>query len=328
MNDTPTQLGPWILGTLLGAGETSSVHLCTHVDDPNRRSAIKILGRQNRETVARLRREAEILASLEHPNIVGVQGLDLEDRLPYLEMDYVPGSSLQSVLIDGPPPIADALDWASQLIDALAYLHARNVHHRDISAANLLLHEGRVVLVDFGLAKQVHGQPLTVAGTRFGSVTYAPPEWIGNQPVDGAVWDLYAFGVVLYELITGRAAFATDPDEAPNLEAGRVMSAKREVAHLDPGEQYPAELSSLVRELTAREPHLRPRSAEAVRVRLSKIAIPNREPERPPPPAEALSEGFRQASAVGTIVTAMVGFGAVALVLAVLWRVLRGVLPS
>ncbi|MEZ4316059.1 MAG: serine/threonine-protein kinase [Myxococcota bacterium] len=326
MSDEATRLGEWILGPVLGAGEESSVHLSTHVDDPQRKAAIKVLGRHSREAIGRFRREAEILAELDNPHIVKVHTLDLEDRMPYLEMEYIPGPSLKRLLLDGPPKVSDALAWATQIGDALVYLHARGVHHRDLSTSNVVLHEGRVVLVDFGLAKPTHGEQITAVGSRFGSVATAPPEWIGNNPVEGAVWDIYAFGVVLHELLTGTEGFPSDPEEPDHVVAAKIMARKRELECLDPGEGFPEPLRALVRRLTARDPRDRPRTMADVREKLGAIRPPDTEPTRPMPPPRTLSEGYRQASLVGNVVTGMLAGGAIILLLAVLWRVLTGIL--
>ncbi|MCB9676016.1 MAG: serine/threonine protein kinase [Alphaproteobacteria bacterium] len=314
-----TRLGDWIVGALLGSGDTSAVHVATHVDDPERKAAIKVLTRPDPATAARFRREAEILESLDHPNIVKVRSLDLEDVLPYLELEYVPGRSLRDVLLDGPPPVATALGWALQVLDALVYLHARNVHHRDLCTSNLVLAGDRVVLVDFGLASLARAGE-TAVGARIGAVNTAPPEWIRDRPIDGDVWDLYAFGLVLYELLTGREGFPASPGEPEHLRAAHVMAEKRRVDALDCGDGFPDDLCQLVRDLTARDPKLRPRTAIEVRDRLKAVVPPAVEPVRPEPPREELSKEFRQASAVGTAVTIALGVGALALFLAVAWR--------
>lgn len=309
------RLGPWNVGRVLGMGEGSSVHLCTHADDPERVAAVKILGRRGSAELARFRQEAEILASLSHPNIVKVYGLDLEEELPYLEMEHIAGQAVSERLLDGPLPLAEALDVVRQLLDALAYLHARNVAHRDVRPSNLLLHGGRVVLVDFGLARQsLEPSQMSLTGARFGAAEYAPPEWIGPKGVDGMVWDMYAVGVVLQELITGQRPFPTPDTTAEHLRAARIMTAKREVPHLDPGPTYPEDLRALIRDLTLRDASHRLKSASAAAERLRALAPVTAEPEPPPEPREPLSESFRITSGAWTGVMALAGLGSLALV--------------
>lgn len=309
------RLGPWNVGRVLGMGEGSSVHLCTHADDPTRTAAVKILGRHGSNELARFRQEADILASLSHPNIVRVYGLDLEEELPYLEMEHIPGQAVSERLIDGPLPLAEALGVVRQLLDALVYLHARNVAHRDVRPSNLLLHEGRVVLVDFGLARQsLEPSQMSLTGGRFGAAEYAPPEWIGPSGVDGMVWDVYAVGVVLQELITGQRPFPMPDAASEHLRAARIMAAKREVPHLDPGPTYPDDVRALVRDLTLREPGARLKSASAAAERLRALAPITSEPKPPPQPREPLSESFRVTSSAWTGVMALAVVGSIALV--------------
>ncbi len=320
------QLGDWVLGPVIGTGLTSSVHLSRHKDDPDRKVAIKVLGRLSRESMARFRREAEILESLEHPAIVRVYDIDLEERLPYLVMEYVDGTPLNEVLLDGPPPVSTALQWATSLCDAIRYLHGRNIHHRDLCTANVLIRDDQVMIVDFGLAKPVHGGHVTAVGARFGSVAHAPPEWIGNTPVDGAVWDLYSFGVLLYELLTGTEGFVVDGDEPDHVQAAKVMALKREVPHLDPGSGFPSPIRQLVRDLTAREPRDRPKSASVVLARLRETEPPVSEPIRPERPPTPLTQEFHEASRIGTAVSWALAIATLIVLVAAGWRVLSGLL--
>jgi serine/threonine protein kinase len=325
--DAPVRLGPWAVGRVIGTGETSSVHLCTHVDDPSRTAAIKILGRHDPDALARFRREAEILASLDHPNIVRVHGLELDEQLPYLEMDYLPGTPVSELLAEGPLPIAHALDITRQLLAALVYLHGRNVAHRDVRPNNLLIHEGRAVLVDFGLAKrEAESGTGTRPGARFGAAAYAPPEWIGAKAVDGQVWDTYAVGAVLHELLTGRPPFPAPSGTPAHVQAARVMSAKREIEALDPGSAYPDDVRALVRDLTRRDPRDRITSAAAAAERLAAIATPSSEPVRPAEPIPAPTAEFRLASSAWTALVGLVALGALTLLLAVAWKLAASLL--
>jgi serine/threonine protein kinase len=322
------RLGDWVLGPVLGAGDTSSVHLGRHVHD-GRTAAIKVLGRLSRESQARFRREAEILESLEHPGVVQVYDIDLEDRLPYMVMEHVEGRPLTELLLDGPPPVSLALAWATGLAETLKYLHGRHIHHRDLCTSNLIIRDDQVVIVDFGLAKPMHGGNVTAVGTRFGSVGNAPPEWIGNTPVDGAVWDLYSLGVILYELLTGNEGFPVDDDDEPeHVRAAKIMALKRELPHLDHGPQFPTPIRDLVKDMTARDPRDRPKSAAVVLARLRATEPPRSEPIRPERPPGPLSEEFHEASRIGTAISWSLAVAALVVLLAAGWRVLSGVFGS
>src|SRR6516165_6275107 len=179
--------------------------------------AIKILAAAfaaDPERLARFQREAEVLASLNHPNIAHIYGV--EDRA--LVMELVEGESPK-----GPMPFEDAWKIALQIADALEYAHDKGVVHRDLKPANVkVTPEGVVKLLDFGLAKAYSNQPetasgdpevsptvtlgATVAGTIMGTAAYMSPEQARGKPVDKRA-DIWAWGVVLYELLTGERLF-------------------------------------------------------------------------------------------------------------------------
>jgi eukaryotic-like serine/threonine-protein kinase len=160
----------------------------------------------------RFEREAKALARLTHPNIVHVNDYGEQDGIPYLVMDYLPGGTLKQQL-GRPMPWRAAMKLLLPVAEALDYAHSQNIIHRDVKPSNILLTQrGQPMLTDFGIAKLLESeesQTLTGTGAGVGTPEYMAPEQINARSVDGRA-DIYALGVVLYELITGRKPFQAD----------------------------------------------------------------------------------------------------------------------
>jgi eukaryotic-like serine/threonine-protein kinase len=195
-----------------------------------RDTALKILPQSfasDPERVARFAREAQVLAALNHPNIATIYGIeedslatDSRQRTTALVLEFVEGPTLADTLANGAVPIVDALKIAAQIADALDAAHEKGIVHRDLKPANIkITNDGRVKLLDFGLAKAFGGDSLADAArattatgmmTRLGVVVgtpaYMSPEQARGLPVDKRT-DVWAFGCVLFEMITGREAF-------------------------------------------------------------------------------------------------------------------------
>jgi serine/threonine protein kinase len=196
-----TELGPYRIENLIGAGGMGRVYRARDTR-LNRTVAIKISKQGFGE---RFEREARAVAALNHPHIC-----QLYDIGPnYLVMEFVEGAPLKGRL-----PLAKAVEYAGEILDALDAAHRKGVVHRDLKPANILVSKQGVKLLDFGLAKQVPPvgseatvtKGLTVAGSILGTVQYMSPEQLQGKPVD-ARSDLFSFGCVLYELLTGNRAF-------------------------------------------------------------------------------------------------------------------------
>ena len=186
----------------------------------NREVAIKVLPEafaQDPERMARFRREAQVLASLNHPNIAAIYGI--EERA--LVMELVEGPTLAERIAQGPMPLEEALEIARQIADALEAAHEKGVVHRDLKPANIkVTPDGRVKVLDFGLAKAMGTEPAsgdpvssptltmraTVAGVILGTAGYMAPEQAKGKAVDKRA-DIWAFGVVLCEMLTGQPLF-------------------------------------------------------------------------------------------------------------------------
>jgi serine/threonine-protein kinase len=211
---TPSTIAHYRITAKLGEGGMGEVWRATDTK-LNREVAIKILPdafAQDADRMARFQREAQVLASLNHPNIAAIYGV--EDRA--LVMELVEGETLH-----GPMPLDEALAVARQLAEALEYAHERGIIHRDLKPANIkITPEGRAKVLDFGLAKAMstdaapadpHSSPTltmraTMAGVILGTAAYMSPEQARGQDADRRA-DIWSFGVVLYEMLTGRQLF-------------------------------------------------------------------------------------------------------------------------
>jgi dienelactone hydrolase len=218
-----TRLGPYEIVTPLGAGGMGEVY---RARDPrlDREVAVKVLPAdvmQEPDRLARLEREARAVASINHPNIVVLHSIEEDHGVHFLTMELVDGQGLERVVASGPLPIARVVDIGIAISDALAAAHGKGVVHRDLKPANVMLTaEGRVKVLDFGLAKLAASEPPTAVpqgatvaaslsnpGEILGTAPYMAPEQIRGEPVDART-DLFALGVLLYELAAGRRPFA------------------------------------------------------------------------------------------------------------------------
>ena len=215
---TERQFGPYHIVAPLGAGGMGEVYRA-HDTKLGRDVALKTLPAEfadHPERLARLRREARTLASLNHPNIATIYGLEESEGTTCLVLELVEGETLC-----GPLPVAQALDYARQVADALEAAHAKGIVHRDLKPANVkVTPQGRVKVLDFGLAKAVWGAQegedlsqeatLTALETALGQIAgtppYMSPEQARAQEIDLRT-DIWAFGCLLYELLSGKRAF-------------------------------------------------------------------------------------------------------------------------
>ncbi len=224
------------------------------------------------EGAARLLREAQTLGRLgDHPHIVTVYDVAEESGRPYLVTQYVEGGSLLDVVRRArrqPLPLAEVLRFGRELCLALEYAHSRGIVHRDLKPGNVwLTHDQSVKLGDFGLAVGLHFSQITLEGTLVGTVTYMSPEQaLGQRPEPRS--DLYALGVMLYELVTGRLPFLGD-------QLIGIISQHLHTAPVAPSWHNPAApkgLEDLILSLLAKAPDQRPSSAAAVLQALTEMA--------------------------------------------------------
>jgi len=248
----------------LGSGGMALVYLAKHVMI-DRLSAIKVLRRDLALSAShreRFLREARAVNRINHPNIVEITDLGESDGLVFLVMEYVEGESLIAALRRGRFAWPRAARVAAQIAAALARAHDVGIIHRDLKPENVLLGsrsgEEFVKLTDFGIAKILDAPALTFSEQRFGTPGYIAPEYAEGAPAT-PLGDLYALGVVLYEMLTGTMPFDSRGAElliAPLREAPVKPSVRTE--------GIPAEVEELVLRLIARQPADRPRDAFAV----------------------------------------------------------------
>lgn len=231
MNELAGQsLGGYQLEEEIGHGSMGVVYRGKQIA-LGREVAIKVLPKtlaRDASYVARFIREAQIIAGLNHPNIVHIYDAGQQNKLLYFVMEYVQGPTLSSLLyLDGTIPQHLTLEYGAQIADALdAAYKERDVIHRDIKPENLMLNRwGKIKVMDFGLARATGHQPITVAKTLVGSIYYASPEQVGGQTLDNRS-DVYALGVVLYEMVTGQRPFTgrSMPELTQAIIAGPVCS--------------------------------------------------------------------------------------------------------
>ena len=221
-----TKLGPYEILAPLGAGGMGEVYRAR--DDRLRRDvALKILPdafARDLQRMARFAREAQLLASLNHPNIAHVYGLEESNGIRALVMELVEGPTVAGRIRQGPIPADEVLTMAKQITEALEAAHERGIIHRDFKPSNVkVTSEGQVKVLDFGLAKAFEGDSAeeelqnsptmsaaaTRAGTLLGTAAYMSPEQARARRVDKRA-DIWAFGCVLYEMLTGQQAFPGD----------------------------------------------------------------------------------------------------------------------
>ena len=229
-----------------------SVYRCHNREAKRILAAVKVLdARFGRQDIAKARfiREAEILFSLDHPHIVKVRNVRMDLELPYLEMEFIDGVNLETRMHEGPMSPAVALPLFRQVADALRYLHVRGIRHRDIKPSNLVVQPGgSIKLVDFGIATEADGATITQQGQTFGSASYAPPEWLDPAELDPVRWDIYAAGVVFWEVLTGVQAFPLTGAGNMHQQVFRLLTAKQNHPPLDPGPKAPRALRALIGE--------------------------------------------------------------------------------
>ena len=213
------KLGRYDIIRVLGKGAMGLVY---EARDPNldRRVAIKTIKVENlseeaaAEYEARFRTEARSAARLQHPNIVSVYDSDRHGDIAYLVMEFIQGEDLKQHLDGGKRySLSQSLGMVADLLAALDYAHRQNIVHRDVKPANLLIESnGRVKLTDFGVARiQDSGEATRTQGTMVGTLKYMSPEQVQGVPIDARA-DLFAVGVVLYQLLTGKRPFDGDTD--------------------------------------------------------------------------------------------------------------------
>ena len=282
-----TKLGPYEILSALGAGGMGEVYRARDTK-LNRDVAIKVLPdlfANDPDRLARFKREAQVLASLNHPHIAAIYGLEDADGMRALVLELVEGPTLADRIAQGPIPLDEALPIARQIADALEAAHEQGIIHRDLKPANVkVTPEGKVKVLDFGLAKALGtgtaeaapyagdganvGRPFrgadaansptlttpaaTLAGVILGTAAYMSPEQARGKPVDRRA-DIWAFGCVLFEMLAGRQAFDTGETVSDAIAA--ILTREPDVTALPAS--TPAHIRTLLRRCLQKDPQKR-----------------------------------------------------------------------
>ena len=267
----------------IGQGGMGEVY---RAEDTNlsREVAIKVLPEQftqDPQRLARFEREAKLLASLNHPNIAAIHSFEQSHEIHFLVLELVPGETLAERVAKGPLPVEEALEVCRQIAEGVEAAHEKGVIHRDLKPANVkVTPEGKVKILDFGLAKAFEAEPpvtdisqsptlteeMTRAGVILGTAAYMSPEQAKGKPVDKRA-DIFAFGAVLYELLTGQKAF----------EGETITETLGAIIHKEPDWKAlpattPWRIQELLRRCLTKDAHDRLRDVAHVRIEV-KLAL-------------------------------------------------------
>ena len=263
-------VGDYEIVDVLGTGGMGRVYKVRHrISD--RLEAMKVVlpdRRSDPQIAERFEREIKVHASLDHPNIARLHtALWVQDSLLMI-IELVDGATLAERLRQGNLTIPEGLDCMRQVLDALAYAHSREVIHRDVKPANIMLTPaGQVKLMDFGIARQAGGGAITRSGLAVGSLLYMSPEQIKGLSVD-ARSDIYSAGVTLYETLTGKRPFRGNSDYA--IMDAHLRQAPEPPTEFVPG--FPEDVSRIILKSLAKDPAERFQTAEAFRAALATAA--------------------------------------------------------
>jgi tetratricopeptide (TPR) repeat protein len=273
-----TVLGSYEILAPVGSGGMGDVYRALD-RNLNREVAIKVLSPNfagDPNLLIRFRREAHVLASLNHPNIVTIYDIGQDARTVYIAMELVDGQALDQILAAGAMPTRDVLDIAAQIAAGLAVAHESGIVHRDLKPQNVMIRkDGLVKILDFGLSKFVPGfaasafggaTPATERGVLLGTIDYMSPEQASGLPTDFRS-DQFSFGSLLYEMITGKRPFHRETGS--QTLAAIIEDEAKSVATLNP--QVPAALEAVVCRCMAKKPESRYASTQELARELKQI---------------------------------------------------------
>jgi eukaryotic-like serine/threonine-protein kinase len=263
------RVGEYEVVRILGHGGLGQVYEVRH-SISQRAEAMKVLlpsERAGAEVSERFRREIQLLGALSHPHIASLHNAFYHDGQLIMVMELVSGETLRTRSIRAPMPVPQLLRYARQILSALDYAHTRGVVHRDIKPTNIMITaENQIKLLDFGIAISERSADLTAPGFMVGSVHYMSPEQIAGDKATPRS-DLYAVGVTLYEVLTGRPP----ADATSNFEVMRLRMNEEPRAPIEINPQLPLPLSNVLLKALERNPADRFTTAQEFLAALSDI---------------------------------------------------------
>ena len=281
-NVLPEHIGNYKITKELGRGSMGTVYLGTQ-ESLGREVAIKVLAPEftrDEEFLERFKREARAAVVLRHPNIVQVFDLCAADEQYYITMEYLGPMDLRRLLTEqgGKLPLNQALMFGEQLLSALEHAHAKGIIHRDVKPANILISDqGQAILTDFSVAQMKFASRLTQTGAAVGTPEYMAPEQYESKGVDSRA-DLYAAGIILYEMATGVQPF--HGETVAEVMRAQLFINPPDIDTIDPS--LPPELTRIVHRSLEKDRNVRYSSATEMLVELRRL----RSLLMPPPPPE------------------------------------------
>lgn len=264
-----TLIGDYEIIDVLGAGGMGKVYKVRNTIS-DRIEAMKVLLPNldaDQELAERFLREIKVLASLQHPNIAGLRTAQRISNQLLMIMEFVEGFNIEKIMRKQRIAMTDCVNYGAQVLAALGYAHSRGVVHRDIKPPNIMLTpEGVIKLMDFGIAKVAVDQRLTQTGRTVGSLFYMSPEQIRGADVDGRS-DLYSFGIMLYEMVTGRRPFEGESDYS--IMAAHLQQTPQPPLYFDAS--LPRELNDVILMSIVKDPAQRFQTADAFRSALQAV---------------------------------------------------------
>lgn len=317
---TGTRLGPYEIVEVLGAGGMGVVYKA-HDPHLNRLVALKVLRAADLtgEQRARFLREARAASALNHPHIVRMYDIARAADDDFLVMEYVEGETLDRLIGTRRLPLRDAIRYAAQMADALAAAHASGIVHRDLKPGNIIVtadsrtRERTAKLLDFGIAKWAEesyapagaatrtAAPETTEGTLLGTICYMSPEQLEGRSID-ARSDVFSFGTLLYEMVTGRQPFAR----------GSTLATAGAILHEDPAavaelmDHLPGELSILVSRCLRKDPRRRLQVMDDVKIVLEDMLDRSAAIAVEPGKVRTGRSRWRRVAAIGTLAGVLV----------------------
>jgi serine/threonine protein kinase len=311
-----TKLGPYVIVSLAGAGGMGEVYRARD-GRLNREVAIKVLPAafaRDPERLRRFQQEAQAVAALNHPNILAIHDFGDHEGSPYIVTEFLEGETLRDRMRPGALPMRKATEYGEQVARGLAAAHEKGIVHRDLKPENIFItRDGRVKILDFGLAKlaRSEGIPATDAetlvsqtepGVVMGTAGYMSPEQVKGQTADQRS-DLFSFGAILYEMLSGRRAFRGDT----SVETMSAILKEDPPELTETNRSVPPVMERIVRHCLEKNPEERFQSARDVAFNLQSLSGSTSQVAAIAPASRAPARAGRMAAVAGASLIVLAG---------------------